>query len=124
VSAEVELLREAAKTMRERAQSAEPGPWVTERPGHGKAWINTPGYEHAWGMHGFVEEARHVASWHPAVALAVADWLDVEAQVHDDLVTADAGVRVATDNRWHIRLDASTLPQALAVARAYLARES
>jgi hypothetical protein len=24
-------------------------------------------------------EAEHVASWHPGVALAVADWLDVKA---------------------------------------------
>jgi hypothetical protein len=36
------------------------------------------------------EDAEHIASWHPAVALAVADWLDQHARNHDP-VEVEAG---------------------------------
>ena len=29
-------------------------------------------------------DAEHIASWHPAVALAVADWLNKFADLHED----------------------------------------
>jgi hypothetical protein len=29
-------------------------------------------------------DSEHIASWHPAVALAVADWLDYVADAHDE----------------------------------------
>ncbi len=48
------------------------------------------------------EHATHIASWHPLVALAVADWLD----------------EVAADS--HASLDAWVEQAALKVARAYL----
>ena len=53
---------------------------------------------------GNAANAEHIASWHPAVALAVADWLD-----------ADAGVMERHD------LDVA-ISKAYAVARAYLGR--
>lgn len=75
-----ETLRRAAALMRERAEAATPGPW-TARPtstthsitGHGRNVVVTPQTR--------VSEpnTQHIASWHPAVALAVADWLDTEA---------------------------------------------
>ena len=33
------------------------------------------------GTENGTEQATHIASWHPAVALAVAAWLDEEAEV-------------------------------------------
>lgn len=52
--------------------------------------------------------ARHIASWHPAVALAVADWLDVTATKHE-CATSLGAVGLGSDH------------PALAVASAYLA---
>ena len=120
-----EELRAAAKLMRERAAEAEqsgyesthPGkpwcpewtygvvrhvqrnmdsdctahPWGTEREGDCNQWGRHAGY--------------HIAAWSPAVALAVADWLDKiawSAELDADLIN-----RVGGD-------------EALAVARAYL----
>jgi len=76
-----ETLRRAAALMRERANSASDGPWTTGEyamsvMSNGSNILNGccdgDGYtDHA--------DAEHIASWHPAVALAVADWLDDEA---------------------------------------------
>jgi hypothetical protein len=83
--------------MRERAEKATPGPW-----GHDDEYVHGQGLLIAEGRGSIAEpDATHIASWHPAVALAVADWLDIEA---DALATA----------RGHER------PAALAVANAYL----
>ena len=89
-----ETLRRAAALMRERGEAAGAAPWYAdarpaELPGdatstylrhsvwgtdaYGKG--NTPYIAEANGRSG----AEHIASWHPAVALAVADWLDEAA---------------------------------------------
>lgn len=85
-------LREAAALMRTRAETAASSPWyareeVAELPGseRGSTYVrwsvyatdtygkgNTPYVAEANGREG----AEHIASWHPAVALAVADWLE------------------------------------------------
>lgn len=83
-----EELRAAAKLMRERAEAATPGPWhpasrVWEQEtfaavlgpegdgDHPRTWLM------ATGTNPVSREANasHAASWHPGVALAVADWL-------------------------------------------------
>lgn len=92
-----DLLREAAKLMRERAEGATPGPW-TMRDGWGPtddglmvfARIANDAHEtviapsgHPDGPDGLEAkryDAEHIAYWHPAVALAVADWLEAEAK--------------------------------------------
>jgi hypothetical protein len=38
-------------------------------------------------------DAEHIASWHPAVALTVADWLDRTADDHDQWYGARAACR-------------------------------
>jgi len=58
----VEMLREAAELMRQRAENPTPSPWVCDERDDGSSWINVPGCDHAWAMHGFLDEARHVAS--------------------------------------------------------------
>ena len=83
-----EELRPAAKLMRERVQGATAGPW-TVREEHGR-------------------DIADVAGMSPAVALAVAAWLEQEA------VNADAFAG-------HGHMLAAPSPHALTVARAYLA---
>lgn len=106
-----ELLREAAAAMRERAQAATPGPWEPYENIHAE----TAAVEVGRGGFGVVAlpatgrpdygkaNIEHVASWHPSVALAVADWLDHEASYVGEGLECDG-----------------TTSRALAVARAYL----
>lgn len=104
-----ETLRRAAALMRERAEAATPGPWsaADEHELLGgdaePAWCVSrmrPGYESMSPTEGYMYDlaetsingrhqefdgpnAEHIASWHPAVALAVADWLDAVAWQHE-----------------------------------------
>jgi hypothetical protein len=77
-----EILRRAAASMRERAEDAAavPGLWN--------------------GCCASPDHAAYVASWPPAVALAVADWLDSTANDYN--------------------LTSKTVARAFAVARTYL----
>lgn len=111
-----ETLRRAAALMRERAEAATPGPWRpvaglwrTETfaavigpkgvPDDAGTWLMATGR----GAASQEADADHAASWHPLVALAVADCLDAAATAWE---TGDVG--------WG---------EALAVARAYLGQE-
>lgn len=101
-----DLLREAAAKMRERAEAAtaQSGPdWAYRAHVGGYVWLE-PAHI---GMHGYQSTAAHIASWHPAVTLAVADWLD--------RVGADADAE---------NYDPDEFESALAVARAYLGGSS
>ena len=108
-----EILRRAASLMRERAEAATPGPWVAsiDNPhffrqpsvqapdqGHDEEWVA----ECKDARYHGASDAEHIASWHPAVALAVADWLEQHADDHSSY-----------DCNWEPCA-------ALAVARAYL----
>ena len=123
---DIELLREAARLMRERATAATPSPWkVTdnrsiEAPSgfRGRVVASVGAYESGWPS---TPDADHIASWHPAVALAVAAWLESEAELHAEILAAAVAVQIA-GGRWRLRLDGSTLPEAVAVARSYLGR--
>jgi len=116
-----EALRRAAALMRERAEAATPGPWLA---GLG-AYVEIPeGDEEpsiadTWGHRG---NAEHIASWHPAIALAVADWLDTagaDLWAHGPLCECGSGCLDCDDDMWqpHVR-------RALAVARAYLGADA
>lgn len=105
-----EILREAAALMRSRAEAAESGmagPWESKVLTDGRAWV--VGQFDSLSMHGYPSPAEHIASWHPAVALAVADWLDDTARVWEALDT----------NFFAIEDE-----PCLAVARAYLGRDA
>lgn len=118
----VETLREAARLMRERAEAATQ-PWGVDRwlayvqqpsnPTHAKDYDRI--YVGTDDEHGSVilsspwteaAPAEHAASWHPAVALAVADLLDAEADATDE------GFNGSADSH------------AVAIARAYLGEVS
>ena len=108
-----ETLRRAAALMRERAEAAgrdwnadcEPGDslhlWVADHDprdpsGQTATQRLVGGADAPW--------SEHIASWHPTVALAVADWLDAYAERLEVL-----GHAIGSNHG-----------QALAVARAYL----
>lgn len=130
-----ELLRQAAARIRTRAQAAAPGPWY-QPPGDGcQIWygssraeiqrlddglangtVTEVDAEEVYNQTGFLAhgdfdrpaDAEYVASWHPGVALAVADLLDRTAghvEYTGDLISED-------------------VIDALAVARAYLGEEA
>lgn len=116
-------LREAAALMRERAEASrdwnadvEPGDslhlWVIEHDpsdptGQTPMQRMVGGADAPW--------SDHIASWQPAVALAVADWL-AGVRLHHELDGDGRILRFCSQRR---EQDA-----ALAVARAYLGRES
>jgi len=110
-------LRDAARLMRERAQAATSGPWETppECPGEITYGYRREGSSHIATWIATIDvsdediseaelgaNAEHIASMHPGVALAVADWLDRFADPFYCYGPAEFG-------------------HALAVARAYLA---
>jgi hypothetical protein len=106
-----ETLRKAAALIRERAPHASDSPWTVDARPDGRTWIDQPEDRHAISMHGMPANAEHIASWHPAVALAVADWLDtVAAWELCDALMGESFVGPCAD----------TAKVALTVARAYL----
>lgn len=116
-----ETIRRAAALMRQRADAATPGPWAPGGP-HIHPWElvvdhQLPLVEFTSDEHGRAN-AAHVASWHPAVALAVADWLEVAARDHRPIptVTTPSFQKCVTCGKD----PCPTLAGAAAVARAYL----
>ena len=125
-----EELRAAAKAMRERAEAAQPGPWSIETwKGMGGTYASVmvpfgPGAPTAKkGLTAMSKlgtqnagTAAHIASWDPPMALAVADWLDAEAEHYDDLAASPytaAGAAFIASNF------GGEIDPALKVARAY-----
>lgn len=139
-----EELRAAARLMRERAEAAPAGPWyVYETTTH--RCVGTNGVvrdrrnykrkrQVGYATEATPEFANHAASWHPAVALAVADWLEAEAasmqsmanftsiaaSIEHEVNIRGAALTVRKDERGGVSLTADTSAPALAVARAYL----
>lgn len=122
-----DLLRRAASLMRERAEAATPGPWrFTDAETVADVWdgglvvvnpnrdpianVSDQWYESDPDEPAPVDDARHIASWHPAVALAVADWLE-HAAARAESKIQHGGKESPV---WSHERDA------LAVARAYL----
>lgn len=110
-------LLEAARLMRGRASAASKGVWVAGGIGdYGwsvRADLPFPAPTDALSIETYDSEqgradAEHIASWNPAVALAVAEWLEMEANM--------IGVRELSDEGHSFH--------ALKVARAYLAGEA
>jgi hypothetical protein len=119
------LLRQAATQIRERARAAAPGPWKLTRasqdlrlesPALGDELASWTYSVRPWEPSDWDEcdtaVPEHIASWHPDVALAVAELLDFSAATSRIL---DA-VGQDPDNR-------PTHHYALAVARTYLGIE-
>lgn len=122
----VETIREAAALMRERAEAATQGRWESlERGDRLVAWRMDPSGEFDDDFEYVVDEpmsnganAEHIASWDPAVALAVADMLDAEARAYEVFVGSR---RAVGDVRPEVP---ETTQRALTAALAYLGRTS
>ncbi|MFG1846703.1 hypothetical protein [Micromonospora carbonacea] len=123
MSHQADLLRMAAEKMTERANAATPGPWFetiqSARYG-GIVAAGTDAYpaHDGYGGHLIGESMSpanraHVASWAPAVAVAVAGWLEDEACRIDD-------TPYRVDDDWIER----NYRAPLAVARAYLGEQA
>lgn len=132
-----DILRRAASMMRERAEADGSSGWRVENGNEGTeyhplwmvandAYHNPPADEDepwlAVEVHtGTKATAEHIASWHPAVALAVADWLDTagaDLWAHGPLCECGSSCHACDDVAWqpHVR-------RALAAARAYLGED-
>jgi hypothetical protein len=108
-----DLLREAADVLRERADGSQPSPWYAElsiRATDDANWwfvCDANGFEVAQTRHSVKAEADYIATMHPGVGLALADWLDLHAR------NLESGRMVET-----------TPSPALTVARLILGRAS
>jgi hypothetical protein len=72
-------LRQASGEMRRLAEAATPGPWRNYVRGDNRwAIVEQSAGDDRWiaARSADDDDAAHIAAWHPAVALAVADWLD------------------------------------------------
>lgn len=121
-----EILRRAAKVLREHVEAATPGHWTVEQDDDVWELYAGRGESHGYKLAKCMKRnQRYMEYWpndadsaymtlmHPAVGLALADWLDLEAvecEEADRLVRAGFGMRNETrDER-----------AALVVARAIL----
>lgn len=98
----VDVLREAAALMRERAEAALSYPewaWKAERSmvaaGFETTAVSIPEADESVFEDRYcsIADAAHIASWHPAVAMAVAEWLEVTAR---DVGTSSLAFHAAT----------------------------
>ena len=126
-------LRTAAEKLRSLATAATPGPWrqhdthlgqygyaATVLSGEGndtdlRAWLPSMSQEPWDETRNVWPDAAYIATMHPGVGAALADWLDAEAAIWDAVETVKAeygpkGLKVTTP--------LSTHAEALAVARA------
>ena len=120
-------LREAAALMRERAEAAGGAAWFVRREASEMPDVVSDCEGESCDGCGIVaamvadEDAEHIASWHPAVALAVADLLDSLAtraeQVADTVASAERAERLAVEN-------IPGYADAVTLARAYLGSAS
>lgn len=112
-------MRRAARLMRERAAApVPPGPWESEFSDVIRTDVPFGSYGYVITECANITEARHIASWHPVVALAVADWLIDAADIHEPDGNPGKEPHSCTTCGWGWPCDSAE--NALAVARAYL----
>jgi hypothetical protein len=78
-------LRKAAETLRERATAASKAPWSPEPLYDLSVWseANDDCQIVSVGTSGSHDDLRYIATMHPGVGLALADWLDTRAELHE-----------------------------------------
>lgn len=102
-------LRDAAKVLRERAEAVPESPWYAVHLNGEHLYMNPD--DHTWvvdsgpsficdlnGDHaGRAEVATYIATMHPGVALALAEWLDAAAREEDAFECGDIYPRTVAD---------------------------
>jgi len=121
-----DLLREAALKMRARAEAATGATrhWTSVPAGVGVSrvfcgQVLIAKTDETLGGSGF--NAQHIASWHPAVALAVADWLIKSAETYERLEDDLRGLEGVPTIEQVYGYD---FTEAIAVARAYVGADA
>lgn len=111
-----ETIRRAAASMRERAQGQPETPWLAVAPENAGslAKIVTADVPEWVVARTLADAAEHIASWHPLVALAVADWLDSRARDAQDARVVQDSLDLSYCD------DPPGIEWALKIARAYL----
>ena len=128
-------LRDAAALMRARAEAATPGPWTFEGAPNGfppmvtsNGMVVADTYDKP-----ALADAEHISSWHPAVALAVAQMLEGVADRHEWMTVQSVDYSYTACRQCHhepsegFEDDDDPCPDvvaALAVSRAYLGSAS
>jgi hypothetical protein len=118
---QAETLRRAASLMRERARGGESWELDSNNCCVGRVGDNSEGYWILERPGAKSSDLQHIASWHPAVALAVADWLWKSAETWERLEDDLRGLMGAPTIEQVYGYDFS---EALAVAHAYLGDQS
>ena len=85
-----ETIRRATTLMRRRGELVPPSPWFSAVHD-----VTTHDGLDVIASSGLTVRAQYVASWHPAVALAVAEWLEASAQAWDEGMEWDEALAVA-----------------------------
>lgn len=96
-------IRRAVTLIRDRAREVPHGPWHWQALGdHGypQRVYNESAVivaESFTGPDARMADAEYIASWHPLVALAVADWLEASAKAHEgtSVNTASYSLKIA-----------------------------
>ncbi len=119
-------LRDAAKVLRGRAEAATPGPWIAEyskKSGHcvidAESRNALDSVARATHFRD-VGDATFIATMHPGVALALADWLDSVAGRATDI----ANTLILSGQAWAVaRANVAGLDHATTVADLILGAE-
>jgi hypothetical protein len=117
-----DLLREAAEVLRERIDGSQPSPWYAElsilAPDDANWWFvcDANGFEVAQTRHSVKAEAAYIATMHPGVGLALADWLD---EIAAGWMWDDEGAACDWDGM-PLKLDEAVDSHAVKVARLIL----
>ena len=90
-----ETLRQAATLMRQRAAANTDQPWKAAPHSRTRRCMTVQSGSLFLAYYVQPQAAEHIASWHPAVALAVADWLDLVARILDDGFSPNAETSAA-----------------------------
>lgn len=89
-----ETLREAARVLRERALEAAPHPWESIAAGAWTGRVFAADSEMVAKVSTEVSDdhsnAEYIATMHPGVALALADWLSKEATLSEGFAPREA----------------------------------
>lgn len=94
----IERLREAARVLRERAEAATPGPWeyvVSEFESLGGDVLDVTTHGCSCDYSCNRTDPAYIATMHPVVGLALANWLDAQADTTCDCGTDEFALAVA-----------------------------
>lgn len=73
MTADVTALTERLDALEATARAATPGPWEVEAYRDGRAWVNRSDGEALFALHGYGDDAAHIAAVDPAAVLRLVE---------------------------------------------------